>query len=153
MHRRGIALVMAALGSLAPVGCGDSGSGGIGQAGDKAKATRTVEIRQVDALRFEPSAIEVKPDETVTIRVTNTGTLIHEFFLGDSKAQNERKKLMTGMGSSPMNMPDMSNSVTLDPGASEELTWTFPKKGKVEFGCHQPGHHDKGMKGTFTVKG
>jgi uncharacterized cupredoxin-like copper-binding protein len=152
MNRRSTALAALWLVALATAGCGgDSEPADVGAAGDKANASRTIEIRQLDAFRFEPAAIQVKPGETVTIRVTNAGSQIHEFFLGDEKAHDERDAEMKDMGSEPMMMRDMANGVTVDPGASKELTWTFPAKGSVEFGCHEPGHHDKGMKGTFTV--
>lgn len=138
--------------SVAVAGCGGGdGATDIGQAADKANATRTLEIRQADALRFEPDVFEVKAGETVMLRVTNTGTLIHEFFLGDEKAHAARDKEMAGMGSEPMKMPDMANSLNIEPGATEEIAWTFPKKGTVRFGCHEPGHYDDGMKGTFNV--
>ena len=134
------------------VGCGGGdNTASIGQAGEKAKAARVVEIRQVDSLLFEPASIEVKANETVTLRIVNGGSIIHEFFLGDAKAQDSHNEEMEDMGSMPMDMADTPNSVTVDPGATEELTWTFPDKGTVQFGCHQPGHYGGGMKGTVTV--
>ncbi len=39
----------------------------------------------------------------------------------------------------------------MQPGATKEITWTFPQKGAVDFGCHEPGHYGKGMKGKVTV--
>jgi len=153
MHRRNIALGFVGLMSFALAGCGSDSdsSDDIGQAGDKAKAARVVEVRQLDALRFEPATIGVKGGETVTFRVTNTGKLIHEFFLGDKKAHDARDKEMKGMGAEPMKMADVANSLNIEPGATEELTWTFPEKGTVEFACHEPGHHADGMKGTIKV--
>ncbi len=150
MHRWTRVLTPLAAACLALAGCGGGGDD-IGEAADKAKAARVVEVRLSDQPKFEPSLIPVKPSETVTLRITNTGKRIHEFHLGNQDDQKERQEDMQGMGSNPMNMPDTARSVTVDPGATEEITWTFPKKGAVQYGCHQPGDYDKGMKGEVKV--
>jgi len=153
MHRsKRAVLVLAAgcVGLLGLAGCGGDDSANVGQAGDKAKATRVIEVTQNDE-RFIPSFINVKPSETVTIRVSNKGTKIHEFFLGNEEEQDEREDLMNDMGSAPMNMADKPNSITIEPGASEEITWSFPKGGTIPFGCHQPGDFAKGLKGEIKV--
>ncbi len=150
MHRWTRVLTPLAAGCLALVGCG-GGENDIGQAAEKSKATRVVEVRLSDNSRIEPALIPVKPSETVTLQITNTGKRIHEFHMGDKEAQEERAEDMKGMGTAPMNMADKPNSVTLDPGATEEITWTFPKQGGVLYGCHQPGEYDKGRKGEVKV--
>ena len=143
--------VVAATG-LAVLGCGSgSGSGAIGQAADKASASRVIEVRQLQELKFEPASVAVRAGETVTFRITNAGTQVHEFFIGDQKAHDEHDDSMGAMGSEPMKMKAEPNAVTVDPGASAELTWAFPKKGNVQFACHEPGHYDDGMKGTVKV--
>lgn len=141
-------------GALAVVlgACGGGGDG-IGKAGDAAKAARTIEVRQLDTRRFDPAEIQVKPGETVTIRVTNTATGLHEFFLGDQKAQDDHEKEMSAMGSGEMKMADEGNRLFVEPGETKELTWTFPDKGSVEFGCHMPTHYAAGMEGEVTVSG
>lgn len=151
MQLRHIAFGFAGLLPLVLAGCGGSSSPGVGKAADKAKASRTIEIRQLDTHRFDPAAVQVKAGETVTLRIRNTGTQIHEFTLGDPKTQTKREKDMKAMGPNPMKMDDATNDVTIDPGASKEITWTFPKKGTVDFGCHEPGHYLDGMRGTVTV--
>lgn len=151
MRAGGRALWVAAAG-LAVVGCGsDSGGSAIGQGAERASSSRVIEIRQLEELRFEPASVAVQAGETVTIRITNAGTQVHEFFLGDQKAHDEHDDSMAEMGSSPMKMKAEANAVTVDPGGSAELTWTFPEKGSVQFACHQPGHYDDGMKGTVEV--
>jgi len=151
MHLRHIALGFAGLLPLTLVACGGSSDSAIGKAGDKAKASRVLEVHQLDTHRFEPASLQVKAGETVTLRITNTGSQIHEFFLGDKKAQTAHNKEMQAMGSNPMKMTDTANAVTIDPGASKELTWTFPKSGTVDFGCHEPGHYLDGMFGSVKV--
>jgi len=132
------------------IGCGGGGSASIGQPAAKASATRVIEVRQSDLPKFEPSLIVVKPAETVTLRITNTGTRIHEFFLGDKADQEDHAKAMSG-ATAPTNLPDRSNAVTIEPGATEEITWKFPQQGTIQYGCHEPGDFSKGMKGEVKV--
>lgn len=40
-------------------------------------------------------------------------------------------------------------AITVEPGASGSLTYTFDTPGTYEIGCHQPGHYAAGM--TITV--
>lgn len=151
MIRRYRTLAFAGLIPVALLGCGGDSEADVGQPGDKARSSRTVEVRQVNGMRFEPSSVEVSASETVTFKITNTGTQIHEFFLGDQKAQDARDDEMKSMGAAPMKMPDLTNGVTVEPGETKELAWTFPEKGTVAFACHQPGHYSAGMKGTAKV--
>ncbi len=151
MHLRHIALGFAGILPLTLVGCGGSSGSGIGQAADKAKASRVLDVHQLDSHKFEPATLQVASGETVTLRITNTGSQIHEFFLGDKNAQTSHNKEMQAMGPNPMKMTDTSNSVTVDPGSTKEITWTFPKKGSVDFGCHEPGHYVDGMFGSVKV--
>lgn len=152
MHRRKRALtclITILMGSGVLIGCGGGGAS-IGKPADRAKATRVIEVRQTDGPKFEPELIVVKPSETVTLRVTNRGQRIHDFFLGSKDDQEEHQEEMSA-ATAPTDMPDRSNSLTIAPGATEELTWQFPKSGAVQFGCHQPGDFDKGMKGEVKV--
>ena len=152
MHRskRALTFLAAAGLGLGLAGCG-SDDPGVGAPGDKAKASRVIEVVQNDTPRFLPAFIPVKPNETVTFRITNRGTRIHEFYLGDEDDQKEREQVMKDMGSAPMNMADKPNGVTVDPGATKEITWSFPQTGTIPFGCHEPGDFDKGMKGEIKV--
>jgi len=136
---------------MALIGCACS-SPGIGHAADRATSARVIEVRALDSNRFDPDAIRVKPGETVTFRVTNVGTEIHEFVLADKKGQAAHEREMAAMGDQPMQMPDEEHEITLDPGATEELTWTFPDRGTILFGCHEPDHYVHGMFGSITVR-
>ena len=143
-------LIAAVLLVLAASACGGD-TVDVGEAGDAAEATRTVEVRALETRRFEPAGLQVKPGETVTLRVTNTATTLHEFFLGDAEAHEDHDKEMAAMGDAEMKMADEANRVFVEPGETKELTWTFPEGGAVLFGCHMPGHYAGGMKGTVSV--
>lgn len=45
-----------------------------------------------------------------------------------------------------MVMHDEPNAVSLQPGETKELTWTFTSAGELIY-----GHYDAGMRGTLTV--
>ena len=137
------------LGALAACGDGDSDEAG-GGGGGRQTADRVVEVRMM-AGRFEPDSIAVKAGETITFRVVNRDTGIHEFTVGDEDKQAEREKMMAAMGSAPMEMDDEVDSITVQGGATEELTWTFDDAGTLFYGCHQPGHYAAGEKGTINA--
>ena len=42
---------------------------------------------------------------------------------------------------------DDPNSVLVEPGAVEELIWTFSSATELEFACNVPGHYQAGMFG------
>lgn len=141
-------------GSLLLAGCGkDSGGNAAITTTAKARAEvgRVVDVKVVDGPRFDPDAIAVTVGETITFKVTNETTDIHEFLLGDEAAQARHEKVMSDMGTGPMAMADTADSVTVKGGATKDLTYTFAKAGTVLYGCHQPGHYAAGQKGTITV--
>lgn len=121
----------------------------LGQPGDAAKVTRTVEVDMNDKMRFSPDKVIVKRNETIRFKVTNNGKLKHEMVLGSVKELKEHAEMMR-------KMPEMehadANMVTVESGKTGELIWQFTKAGKFDFACMQPGHSEAGMKGTVDVK-
>jgi len=127
-----------------------TGAGAAGAPGDPAKATRTIDVRAGDDLRFQPDAVSAKVGETITFNVPNGGKLEHEFTLGDAAAQTQHEKEMKSTSGGQMSMAQ-PNSVDVPAGATKQLTWTFTAPGSTLYGCHEPGHYAAGMKGTVTV--
>ena len=121
-----------------------SGDFAFGEPGDAADASRTIEVAALDTLKFDPDAIEVEPGETVTFVVTNEGSLDHEFLIGDESFQEEHSAGMSGEHST-----DEANLLALDPGETDELTWTFAESGAVLYACHVEDHYQHSMVGTF----
>ena len=68
------------------------------------------------------------PKGSVTFRVVNRGTVIHNF-----KIAGKKTKLIAK-------------------GKSATLTVALPKAGKYTFLCTVPGHAAGGMKGVLTVR-
>ena len=141
----------AVLGIILVTGACSSKKVDIGKAAEPAAATRTVEIRQLDTRKFDPPTVEAKAGETITFRITNTATSLHEFFLGDKKAQEAHEQEMAAMGDAEMKMSDTEARLFLEPGETKEITWNFPAKAEVPFGCHMPGHFQGGMQGVIKV--
>ena len=119
-------------------GCGDGDDG----ATTPGTGVRTLEVAMLDDLRFEPASIEVGVGETVRFVLTNDGSIVHDFSLGDAMDHGGG---MGDMGSGE----GSETAVVLESGETGELTYTFDKAGEVEFGCHQPGHLEAGM--VFTA--
>ena len=126
-----------------------------GAPAEASEADRTIEIDANDSLEFDPEAIEVEVGETVTFVVSNTGKAVHEFVLGNETYQEEHEEEMSGEGGGEdhggMDMDDDSNAISVAPGATEEITWTFDEAGEVLYGCHEPGHYEGGMVGAIEV--
>lgn len=119
--------------------------GSIGGPVAASAAVRTIAVTARDTMTFEPSRITVAAGETVTFVVTNTGQAVHDFTLGDAAMQQELANARAhGMAH------DGANSIRLRPGETKQLTWRFADTG-IEYGCHEPGHYQAGMRGQITI--
>ena len=110
-------------------------------------AVQRIEVKLTDALKMEPAEMQVKAGQPVTFVVTNSGAIDHEFYLGDEAAQAEEERLMQS-GQMVMDSPE---GISLKPGETKELTYTFDRTGQILAGCHVAGHYPAGMKATITV--
>jgi Uncharacterized copper-binding protein len=142
-------LIAAAVAVLVTAACG---RGGEEQGG--AAPSRTVEVDMVE-LAFRPATFTAQAGDRIRFLFRNRGSIRHDAFIGDTAAQAEHEREMRqgekkghggGHGSD-----DDENALTLDPGKTGELTYTFERAGTVEIGCHQPGHYAAGMKTAVTV--
>ncbi len=108
-----------------------------------------IEVKLTDGLRIEPASMTVPAGVLVTFVVTNSGSIEHEFVLGDEAAQAEHE---TEMGGSMGMGQDEEMAIGVDPGATKELTVTFPAGASLIAGCHVAGHYAGGMKATVVVE-
>jgi uncharacterized cupredoxin-like copper-binding protein len=139
-----LGLVLAA---LIAGGCG-GGNSHHGSSADDPEPSRTIDVTMSD-IHFEPTSVAVKPGETVKFVFHNEGDIVHDAFIGDEAAQTAHEKEMRhGKGG---HHEDDDHAVTVDPGQTAELTYTFDKPGTLLIGCHQAGHYSAGMKITVTV--
>lgn len=120
----------------------------VGQPGDPAKVTRTIELTMDETMRFTPSDIQVNAGETIRFFIKNTGKIPHEMVIGslaDLKAHAAEMQKMPGMQHAKPNM------ITLAPGKIGGLVWQFEQAGTVDFACLIPGHREAGMVGKGKV--
>jgi uncharacterized cupredoxin-like copper-binding protein len=126
-----------------------------------------VRVVMNDRFRYQPASIMVRAGRRVTFAVHNAGRLPHEFILGDRATQLDHERQMQAAPSGTddthththAHMHDMaamaaaspSGALTVPPGETRRLTWTFDKPGIVLYGCHVLGHWAAGMKGTIVV--
>ena len=110
-------------------------------------AVHRIEVKLNDSLKMDPSEMSVKAGQAVTFVVTNAGAIDHEFYLGDEGMQAEQEQMMQ----SGQMAHDTAQSISLKPGETRELTYTFDTVGQTIAGCHVSGHYAAGMKATITV--
>jgi uncharacterized cupredoxin-like copper-binding protein len=123
-----------------------------------------VRVVMNDRFRYRPSSIIVRAGRRVTFTVTNVGRLPHEFILGDRATQLDHERQMQAMpaggehlhahthGPDDHAMADTDGAgLTVPPGRTRRLTWTFHDPGVVLYGCHVLGHWAAGMRGTILV--
>ena len=139
---RRLLLFVSVLALLAACGSGD-GSSTPAASG----AERVVEVEMRD-IAFAPTALDVRAGEKVRFVFKNTGQVAHDAFIGDAAAHEEHEKeLRSGHGDHGRG----SNAVTVKPGKTAQLTYTFSQPGQLLLGCHQPGHYTGGMKATVNI--
>lgn len=110
---------------------------------------RTVQATLNDDMIVELSQTEFTVGETVTFHVTNAGSVRHELYLGDEAAQAQHAEEMAEMGGGMGH--DEPGGVSVEPGATETLEYTFVQSGELLAGCHEPGHYEAGMVTSVTV--
>jgi uncharacterized cupredoxin-like copper-binding protein len=119
-----------------------------GIAGERRLAKRTITVRMLDTMRFEPERIDARVGETVRFAIRNTGHLKHEFVIGTKEENQAHAALM-------MKFPDMEHDepymAHVPPGKTGDIVWTFNRAGAFEFACLIAGHYQAGMAGTVTV--
>lgn len=118
-----------------------------GEPGDAKKADRTVTIVATE-IAFSVKELTFKKGETVRFVFTNKGEQPHEFMIADHAEEVEHRQMMQQM----TDMTDEPNAVSVEPGETKALVWTFTKAGTFEFACNYPGHAEAGMDGKITVE-
>jgi uncharacterized cupredoxin-like copper-binding protein len=101
-----------------------------------------------DQMRFEPALVTARAGETVRFVLSNSGALVHEFYIGDEAAQDAHEDEMR-QGAM---VHDDPAGISVEPGETGELDFTFDDAGELLFGCHEEGHYAAGMVGTITVE-
>jgi uncharacterized cupredoxin-like copper-binding protein len=107
--------------------------------------TATITVDMTDNA-FNPATAEVPAGAEVTLNLSNSGTVEHEFVI---------MKLGT-QATLPFDADDEPNvywEVELNQGESSTVTFTAPSEaGTYELVCGTPGHLELGMLGSLIVK-
>ena len=120
-----------------------------GAPGKAPDVSRTIRVKMLDSMRFEPASFQVKSGETVKFVVTNAGTMPHEFGIGTVEEQKAHAEMMLA---DPEMKHEEGNVITVAPGKVGTLIWRFGDAGEYEAGCQVPGHYPAGMKATIAVR-
>ena len=118
-------------------------------AGDT-QADRTVSVRMFDDMRYEPERFDVDAGDTVRFEVTNSGEVRHEFFIGTTDAHREHADEMRERDHAEEAHANPA-VVSVEPGETGTLEYTFDEAGERLVGCHEPGHYEAGMVAPITV--
>jgi predicted lipoprotein with Yx(FWY)xxD motif/uncharacterized cupredoxin-like copper-binding protein len=87
------------------------------------------------------SATEFKVGQPYTFTATNDGQYAHQMVIEPAGADNQ-----------PLEANGQQAKIaSIDPGASQTLTWTFAKPGAYQIACHLMDHYAKGMVVTIHV--
>lgn len=113
-------------------------------------ADRTVSVRMFDDMRYEPERFDVDAGDTVRFEVTNSGEVRHEFFVGTTDEHREHADEMREREHADDAHANPA-AVTVEPGATGTLEYTFDAAGELLVGCHEPGHYEAGMVAPLTV--
>lgn len=177
-HRRSLLWIAAALTVLILAACGSDAATST-SASTSTGALADGDQVDVDManLAFDPPEFTVESGATVTFVFHNTDSIDHEALIGDQAAQDAHEAEMTSGGgmdsgsgtdttattdtAGTTDTTDMggmkaaatgpSDAISVAPGETGEITYTFTEAGTLLLGCHQPGHFDGGMKATITV--
>ncbi len=151
---------MAALAAfaLAAAGCTNeqSTTGGV--------KVRVIEMTMTE-MAFSPDDVTVTVGETVTFRLTNAGTVRHEAVFGDQAMQDQAVAQMQAMGTTTSlpsvqgrsfavrAHPDMGlpNVISLEPGQTGDITFTFGRAADFLIQCHEDGHLEAGMAANLRI--
>ncbi len=139
MHRRRMVLALAAM-AVVLAACTGSNDG----------ADRTVSVRMFDDMRYEPDRFDVNAGDTVRFEVTNAGEVRHEFFVGTTDEHREHADEMREREHADEAHANPA-AVTVEPGETSTLEYTFDEAGELLVGCHEPGHYEAGMVAPITV--
>ena len=124
---------------------------------------KAIQLHVDDTIKFDVTAFEVKPGQTVSVTLTNVGTtpkfsMGHNFVVLDRNVNIQNFLDAASTQASHNYVPPDAKGVIahtklLGPGESDTATFTAPfVPGDYPFFCSFPGHYTQGARGTMTVK-
>ena len=114
-----------------------------GKPGKESDVDRTINIDANDNMRFMHAPLNIKDGETIKFVVTNKGAIPHEFSIGTKDEHMAHGEMM--MANPNMKHGSGGQAITIEPGKTEVLIWSFEEAWQVEAACNIPGHYQAGM--------
>lgn len=105
-----------------------------------------------DDFTYNPADIEVTAGEIISFKVANKGELRHEFLIGTVEQHEDHEKQMAEGNEHGAHESNLEG-VVVDLGKEKTFTFIVPSGVNLLFGCHEPGHYEKGMKGSMRYRG
>ena len=142
-----LAVLVLALAALA-VACGGGGDDD-GTEASVTPAGPTDGVLNVRAFEwgFEPAALLLTQDETVTIQLQNDGRVLHNFKVNDMPAE-----VLVSDSTGPLSADEGEVFVGADGGVLGIMELVPLEAGTYTFYCTIAGHRELGMEGTLTVR-
>lgn len=145
MRKITTAFVVGAAGlSLLVAACGGEAKPTAPAGGATAAAAAATTLAMQD-IKYDKAALAGTKGQALTISLTNTGALEHDFTIDkiDAKATLDGKDAKS---------EKFAVHAAVKPKATGKLEITPNAAGSFEFYCTVAGHKEAGMKGTLTVK-
>jgi uncharacterized cupredoxin-like copper-binding protein len=146
--RAGPALAVLAL-ALAALAAACGGGGGGESAAPVTPVAPTDGVLNVRAFEwgFEPTALLLTQDETVTIQLQNDGRVLHNFKVADMPAD-----VLVSDSTGPLSADEGEVFVGAEGGVLGIMELVPLEAGTYTFYCTIAGHRELGMEGTLTVE-
>lgn len=118
------------------------------------RTVRNVVIELDDSRRIEPENWQARQGEALRLIVVNTGQMTHELVVGPAGeiAAHADSMKKSGSGQHSHDEAAAVEAVSVGPGQTATLLYTFDKPGEWAMACFEPGHYEDGMKGTVEVE-
>ena len=115
---------------------------------------RNVVIELDDSRSIEPANWEARQGEALRLIVVNTGQATHELAVGPARdiADHADSMIESGSGKHDHSNAVAIKAVSVEPGKTATLLYTFDEPGEWAMACFEPGHYEGGMKGTVEVE-
>ncbi|WP_250657148.1 cupredoxin domain-containing protein [Alkalimarinus coralli] len=121
-----------------------------GKPGEESSVSRTIIVTADDSMRFTHEPFNIQDGETIKFVVTNKGAIPHEFAIGTKDEHMEHGQMM--MANPTMHHGPGGNAITVQPGETETLIWTFENAWQIEAACNIPGHYQAGMHSSVNIE-
>jgi len=115
---------------------------------------RNVVIELDDSRSIESANWQARQGEALRLIVVNTGQATHELAVGPARdiAAHADSMIESGSGKHDHGTAVAIKAVSVEPGKTATLLYTFDEPGKWAMACFEPGHYEGGMKGTVEVE-